>query len=334
MPLQDLLIRCRVTMLLILLAASAKSMAKPPVHYSDSLLPQRINVLTSPDPVVSCDSASFTIPFSRAGNLILIKAKADSIEGNFILDTGAPYLVLNITYFRDYPSTTLYEDEQAGIAGSARGVPRTTVNQLSFGHVKYTKADADLVNLGNIENTKGVKILGLLGVQLFKQFEVIIDYEKNIIHFHFINKKEARTYKSELLNDTAAYSVLPFTLVEDKIIANTELAGRKLRLMIDCGAETNVIDSRLPDKILGNVVISRRVMLSGSGNQKVEALYGNMQNITIGKETIASLPVIVTNLEKTCVSYISCIDGILGFDFLSLHKIGFNFVKCKMYIWK
>jgi len=46
------------------------------------------------------------------------------------------------------------------------------------------------------------------------------------------------------------------------------------------------------------------------------------------------MPFIITNLEKTCLADASCIDGILGFDFLSLHKIGFNFVKNKMYIWK
>jgi hypothetical protein len=54
----------------------------------------------------------------------------------------------------------------------------------------------------------------------------------------------------------------------------------------------------------------------------------------IGNLEIGSLPVVITNLEKTCISYDGCIDGMLGFDFLSLHKIGFNFVKRKMYIWK
>jgi hypothetical protein len=334
MFLQNLLIKYCSILLLTVLAGNAESMMKPPVNYSDSLLPKKISVAVLPDPIVSSDSASCTIPFSRAGNLILIKAKADSIEGNFILDTGAPHLVLNITYFRDYPSTIITDDEQGSITGSTQGVIRTTVNKLSFGPVKYAKAEADLVNLGNIENSKGIKILGLLGIQLFRQFEMIIDYEKSVIHLHLINKKEANTYRSELLSDTSTYNILPITIIENKIIANTELAGKKLRLLIDCGAETNVIDSRLPNKILENVVISRRIILNGSGNQKVEALYGDIKNLTIGNENIATLPVIVANLEKTCLSYISCIDGILGFDFLSLHKIGFNFVKRKMYIWK
>lgn len=330
--LQGLQLKWLSIFMLISLAGYSKNIR--PVNYSDSTLPGKINLALFPDPIVTSDSVSCTIPFSRAGNLILIKAKADTIEGNFILDTGAPHLVLNITYFRDYPATAITDVEQGGVTGTEQGAFKTTVSKLSFGTINYSNTEADLLNLGHIENSKGVKILGLLGMQLFKQFEMIIDYENNLIHLHLINKKEEKTYQSELLKDAATYNTLPITIIEDKIIANTELAGKKLRLLIDCGAETNVLDSRLPNKILENVVISRRVMLNGSGTQKVEALYGDIKNLTIGGENIASLPVIITNLEKTCLSYISCIDGILGFDFLSLHKIGFNFVKRKMYIWK
>ncbi|MGO8056209.1 hypothetical protein, partial [Rhizobium leguminosarum] len=71
------------------------------------------------------------------------------------------------------------------------------------------------------------------------------------------------------------------------------------------------------------------------GQKKVEALYGDMNDFKIGDLSISSLPFLVTNLEDMCTAYnISCLDGMLGFDFLSLHKIGFNFVTRKMYIWK
>jgi hypothetical protein len=105
-------------------------------------------------------------------------------------------------------------------------------------------------------------------------------------------------------------------------------------LVIDCAAESNVLDSRLPDKIFDHVVITRRVLLAGAGNKKVEALYGDLKDMKIGDQEIGTLPVLITNLENTCFSGTGCIDGILGFDFLSLHKIGFNFVNRKMYIWK
>jgi predicted aspartyl protease len=287
----------------------------------------------SGDPIVTTDSSVCIIPFNRIGNLIVIKAKVDTTEGNFILDTGAPKLILNITYFRSYPSTDPDADA-GGITGEASVSNPTEVKNFSFGPVKYSRVEADRVNLGHIENSKGIKILGLIGIQLFKRFEMIIDYEKNLIYLHLINKKETSTYKSEQLADTTTYNSFGIDILENRLLTYGEMAGKKLTFIIDTGAESNILDSRLPGKIFENVAITRRVTLSGAGNKKVEALYGDMNNMKIGNLNIVTLPVLVTNLEKMCFSYDKCIDGMLGFDFLSLHKIGFNFVNHKMYIWK
>jgi len=284
------------------------------------------------DPIVTSDSTSCTIPFSRVGNLILIKAKADTTEGNFILDTGAPNLVLNLTYFRNYTASNK-EGDPGGITGAAPTL-QTTVDKFSLGPLTWLKGEADLVNLGHIENNKGIKILGLLGTQLFKQFEMIIDYEKSLIYLHLISRKERVSYKSEMLKDTSLYTTVPIEILENKVLMYAYMNCKKLRFIIDTGAESNVLDSRLPNKIFDNVVISRRVLLSGSGDKKVEALYGDMKDMKIGNQNYSTLPVLITNLEKMCYSYETCLDGMLGFDFLSLHKIGFNFVTNKMYIWK
>lgn len=283
---------------------------------------------------IDSDTASCIIPFSRAGNLILIKAKADTTEGNFILDTGAPGLVLNATYFRNYPSDNYHEEEQASITGTGSAAMKTVVNHFTLGTFHYYKAGADIVNLGNIENSKGVKILGLLGMELFRQCEMIFDYEKNLIYLHHISRKEAKTYRHDMLKDTSAYTVFPIDITENRIMVKTEMAGKKLLLVIDCAAESNLLDSRLPDKIFEQVTINQRILLTGAGSNKVEALAGEMKGFKIGQRAIENLPVLIANLEKTCFSFGGCVDGVLGFDFLSLHKIGFNFVTRKMYIWK
>jgi len=287
------------------------------------------------DPVITCDSASSTIQFSRAGNLILIRARADTTEGYFILDTGAPYLILNMTYFRGYPGNPGPDGAQGGITGSVTSATPTRVKKLSMGGFHYHAIEADRINLGHIEDSKGVKILGLLGMQLFKRFEMIIDYENSLIHLHLIQKKEARVYKSEMLRDTSTYNTFPIIIKDNKLLINAFVGGKMLSFVIDTGAESNIIDSRLPNRVFTNITINRRVVLAGNGQKKIEALYGDMSDFKIGDVAISKLPFLVTNLEAMCTAYnVSCLDGMLGFDFLSLHKIGFNFVTRKMYIWK
>jgi hypothetical protein len=279
------------------------------------------------------DSSTFILPFNRVGNLILLQARADTTEGNFILDTGCPHLVLNITYFRHYLLLEA-EEERTGITASDFSVARTQVTDFSIGPMKYFRLKADLANLGNIENSKGVKILGLIGMQLLSSFEMILDYEKNLIYMHRVSRKEASTYRNEMLNDTSAYTTVPIELVDDRIMLRTELAGKKLRLIIDSGAESNMLDSRLPNKVFENIAITGRMTLSGAGAAKIDVLRGDLNVLIIGNQHFEKLPVLIANLEKTCFSYGGCVDGILGFDFLSLRKLGFNFVTNKMFIWK
>jgi hypothetical protein len=69
------------------------------------------------------------------------------------------------------------------------------------------------------------------------------------IYFHIIGKKKMENYKHEMLNDTAAYQTVPFEITENRIIVRTSLQGKKLKLVIDCAAEINLLDSRLPDKV-------------------------------------------------------------------------------------
>ena len=73
--------------------------------------------VVDPDPAPFADLKTLVVPIKRAGNLIIVEAQVDTLEGNFVLDTGAPYLVLNETYFRDAPK--IDDQDAGGINGQA-----------------------------------------------------------------------------------------------------------------------------------------------------------------------------------------------------------------------
>ena len=321
-----------ISILLFSYKTPDRNLIKPPPPAKSSLdQQQKINLERI---FLRDDSVSCVIPFNRVGNLILIQARADSIEGNFILDTGSPYLVLNVVYFRNYPVTVVANEHQTSVSGADELVNKTTVRQFSFGALNYYWEKADLIDLGHIENSKGVKILGLIGLSLIQQCEVIIDYGKSLIYIHRIARKEAKTYKGQQLTDGSSYSTIPIEIKDHKIVAKTEMAGRKMQFILDSGSETNILDSRLSEKIFEHVDLTGRLNIRGTGNTVVEALQGNLTGMTMGTHDMGSLPVLIANLEKTCFSVESCIDGVLGLEFIPLQKIGFNFVTHKMYLWK
>lgn len=297
-----------------------------------NLLQSQIS-LQSGDPLLKADTASCSIPFTLAGKLILVKGRADTTEGNFILDTGAPNLVLNSTYFRNYPVEQDHTESQETITGrQVELAQRTTVKLFKLGTMNYFRAEANLANLGNIENSKGVKILGLLGVSLFKECELVIDYKKSMIHLHHIGKKERKTYQHPMLKDSSRYTVYPFEVINNRILIKTSIGGKELPFVIDYAAESNIIDSRLPGRVLDSVLINGRVLLVGAGNRKVEAITGDLPNFTLGRFVAGNLPVIIMNLEYTCFGQENCISGVLGQEFLSRYTLVLNFEKRKLYI--
>ncbi|RYY38583.1 MAG: hypothetical protein EOO08_14025 [Chitinophagaceae bacterium] len=280
------------------------------------------------------DSVATVIPFNRVGNLILVQAQADSIEGNFIFDTGAQHVLLNSTYFRDYTATTVTDVESSGINGGTAPLQRITLGKLRLGTLGYPRIDADLGELGHIENSKGVRILGLLGMELFRDCEILLDYDENLLYIHRLRKREAALYTNVAAQSPPSeYTELPIELKENYILVRTTVAGKELRFVMDSGAETSVIDSRLPNSVLEGLVVTRRIQLNGSSRKK-EAVFGTLPELTVGPHQLKNVPMLVSNLEQSCFSQFDCINGILSFDALSPRRIGFNFVTRKLYLWR
>lgn len=283
------------------------------------------------DPVVRADTSSCTIPFNLVGKLIILQASADTSTGNFILDTGTPGLVLNNTYFRDYPVRSPHGSSGADINGSGEQVEQTSVPHFTLGTLHFHRTIADLLPLGHLEETRGIKILGLIGVAMFKECEVIIDYANRQMHIRHITRKEIKTYRNDLLSDTSKFHSWPIELRDNRILLNTTVAERKLKFAIDYAAETSVIDAGLPGRVLDSVEIGGRILLTGAGRRRIESLTGHLSGLRIGTVPVPALPVIVTRLENTCFGGMDCINGVLGYDYLSAGVIAINFRKRILY---
>jgi hypothetical protein len=284
--------------------------------------------------ILKADTASCQIPFTLVGKLIIIQASADSSSGNFILDTGSPGLVLNSTYFRDYPTHSAHNTNTLDINGENEQLQQTTIPHFTLGTFHYYRMGADLLSLSHLEQSRGIKILGLIGVSFFKDCELIIDYVNKLIHLHHINKSEAKTYRHDMLSNDSRFNAYPIELKENRILLKTRIGKRDLKFAIDYAAETSILDSRLPEKILDSVQIYGRILLTGAGSRKIEALSGELSGLQIGNELIPILPVIVTRLENTCFGGMNCINGVLGYDFMSRSIIALNFRKRILYILK
>jgi len=285
----------------------------------------------APDP--KGNFSTLVIPIKRVQNLLLIEARINDMEGNFILDTGAPHLVLNKTYFRQGKLSD--GTSAAGITGGGNQVYHMQVDSLVIDELYYTSLDADVVNLGHLEDAKGVKILGLLGANLFSQMEMEIDLQHSILRLTRMDGS------GQLLSVSSGDPpppdmLVPIELENNIIFINSTVAGKKLRFCFDSGAETNVLSNSIGNKVLSQFSLISRAELGGTSSQRLDVLSGQLGEMTIGNHSFKKMPVILADLSGLREVYNTDIDGILGYDFLSSGRVIINFRKKEltMYFYK
>ena len=233
------------------------------------------------------------IPLKRVGNLLLLEAEIDGVVGNFIVDLGAPYLVLNSTYFRDYEIDDGY---YAGTLVSEKDyVRRTKVRKLNIQGLEYSNLSADVTDLAAIENKRGVKILGLLGVSIFDDyiFDLNIFTQQLVLYRDFVSSKA----KDELILDT------PISLLNNVIIVEVMAGDVELKFSLDSGSERNIIDNTLPEEVYeGMRILGASSVTDGNGG-KTEVLMAIVNNIYIGDFSMQKMRTLVINLENMSRAY-------------------------------
>lgn len=260
------------------------------------------------------------IPVKRVGKLLLVEATVDGIRGNFIFDTGAPYLVLNATYFRDYEEQ---EDKLAtDVTGNTTAQRTTKVDRLKMMGMYYENIEADVSDLSAIENRRGIQILGLLGVNLFMRLEMEINLQDEQIVVYRCDSDGRRISAPSLGRGEPVRK--SFELRNNAIIAKGSIGKEELNVCFDTGAEALLLDNDLSAEVFSNLRIIRRSELTGAGGKSTEVLYGALRALKYGVE-LQNLQVVVADLEQIGRAYGYPVDAFLGYELLREGVITLNF---------
>ncbi len=269
------------------------------------------------------DFQSITIPLKRAGRLFLIEARIDDQIGNLIFDTGASGLVLNKTYFRKYVSNE--KPAGGGITGAFNKISTIVVRRIDISGMYYENVVADITDLGHIENRRGVKILGLFSLNMIQDFEVVFDANNSELQLNRIDKLGNRLNHSQ--PEIKFSFVQKLETQHNIMIIKGRIGDKMMNFCLDTGAESNVISSSVPKKVMNTIQINRRSGLGGAGRGTVEVLYGTMKEFEFGDHQFGSMETVITNLDAMSEAYGCVIDGMLGYDFWQKGIFCINFAK-------
>ncbi len=271
------------------------------------------------------------IPFTPLGGLIMLKAKVNGEEGNFILDTGANGLVLNDRYFQ--PDRLLRDVEGVGLSGqtSRLGVKRTDAFDLD--ELQFPNARAETIDLSQLETRKRRRILGLIGYDLLKEFEIMFDYRQRFLTFSRVDKNGDQLIA--LPHTVFKIDSVDFELGHHIPVIEVKVGGRKKRMAIDTGAEYNLLHVKRSRKLMKHFKILSTLDITGTGQRSVEALAGKLYRVVLKERyKCGGMSTVITNLKELESIYHTKLDGILGYEFLAPWLFSINYRKERVFLHK
>ncbi len=266
------------------------------------------------------------LPFVKVGNLILVEAEVHGIKGQFVLDTGTPTLWLNSIYFEE-TAGIVFTDKVASINGKTHQVSILITSLKMHGLKKGV--DALIVDLSHIENNKGLKIMGLIGQSIFKNYEVLFDLPNYTIQLVPVDRRGNRLVEVAMVYNNE----IPFEMKGHLPIFPVEINGQSLLFGFDSGAECNVINSGFAKKLSANSTWSRTATVSTGWETKQVMAY-RIPGLKIDFLDFKPMLTVFSPLQIINDKVPGKdMDGLIGMELLIQQKISVNFRKKVLYIW-
>lgn len=270
------------------------------------------------------------IPFKLVDHLIVVKAEILNETGNFIIDTGSETLILNKVHFSNLYSYQKNNKTASGIMHSVENSYNKHIKEFKLQNFKLENKNSDVIDLSHIEKSKKIKLLGVIGYSILKDYEVFVDMHLNQITLTKVNafgdKLDKHVYLEKIVDS------LNFNLKHHTIVVNGTINNVKVRLGIDTAAEFNQINKSISKKALKYFIPKKRLKLTGISNKKIEVLAGKLHRVKLSEKTyFGPMFTVLTNLSKMNEAFGTNLDGVLGYEFFAQKRTIINYQKEKLY---
>lgn len=272
------------------------------------------------------------IPFTLTGTLITVQARVDSVEGNFFFDTGSGSLLLNNRHFSRPGRPATAAAGGGGVTGRVRVLGAIRVDTFELDNLLAFDVDAEVIDLSHIESAKKTNLVGIIGHEVFRGFEVLFDYASLRLTLIRVN---GRGKPFTPLPDWEYQPLADFPIEVIGHVAVVRLkfgaAAAGITFALDSGAEQNLLSVHAGRRFLKkNFEIRNRTVLRGMGQAGIEVLNGLLLNARLDTFQFKPMATILTNLSQINAAYQTEVAGVLGYEFLSQRPMSINYQKRRL----
>ncbi|MBX2876340.1 MAG: aspartyl protease family protein [Saprospiraceae bacterium] len=301
-------------MIIILILAHSSIYGQQAIAFLNKSKPEVVSIHSNKP------ANSYKIPIEIVRGMIYLEAEMNGTKGLFILDTGAPSLIVNQDKADGQQADAL--SLNAGIQ-----VVETKVESFKIGGIRQRNLDALALDLSHLEQASGRQILGLVGYNVFEHFALLFDFDQQVL---FLSPSSQKVQPS--LNQPEA--TLPFTLHDHLPIVTVSIGKKQLKFGIDTGAASNLLDKRFLEEVTSSSI-------QYLPNEEIQGLDRRVQIVQAAKLTVngeegwdfGRSKFLFTDLSFLREHTGCQIDGLLGSPFLAKMDFSIDYPKRKINLW-
>ena len=279
------------------------------------LLPMQVMTKEGDATIKKNDQAYFTVPFKRVGKLISVQVKLNGIFRTFIIDTGAPVFVLNSAHIaKDTAVKKLTLADAQGVGGTISEMAMEHIESFEFGGIYMDTQNVISMDLSHLEKATKTTLFGLLGYEIYKDYDMLFDYKKKTVTFL---KPEATKDFLESNYKINKQVEVPIEMGSHLAIVKGKINGKEYTFGFDSGAESSVFDIRLKDELKPSFSRLKKDSMLGADKNVVDIYHGKLDSLVIGDVVFKKTETSFSDISHLNNGYKLKLDGLIGFDILS-----------------
>ncbi|MBK9492617.1 MAG: retropepsin-like domain-containing protein [Haliscomenobacter sp.] len=268
----------------------------------------------------STNSEVVAIPFQFSGTNILLEAELSNQKGLFILDTGAPTLIIN----EPHPK----KEVAANGVNAAFDMENTVVKLFKIDKAEWKNIPAYALDLQQLESSNKQKLLGLIGYSVLKKHELLIAPKEHMLYLLPVDE-------SLRLDERMPLAITNLVLEDHLPIIEVKIEGHTWRFGIDTGAESNLISEKCLSQLTASFYEQKGINnIRGLDKITQTRKILRLQKIAIGGLGFVQVDFTEMNFDHLSEGNTLKLDGIIGSDLLSKMKFSLNYRKKNFKIWE
>lgn len=258
-----------------------------------------------------------SMPFQLERGMIYVKAKLEGQTGDFILDTGAPGLIIN-----EYPQVSSSEYTAQSCSQQVT-IGSKSVKTFFWAQRTLHNVEAITLDLSHLDRLNSANLTGMIGYELLKNRILFLDYQRQQLL---------------LLNDWVEIATesplarIPFTLDQHLPVIEVQIGEETLRLGIDTGAATNLLDRERAASLSGLLTLESSEELQGLDQSIQRVAAARLEGLSFERFRF-STKFLLLDLTHLKGDKEQVLHGLLGYQFLSNYRVAIDYRNQEILLW-